>query len=103
LGRTKADQPRTKEEFQRDAIKIIKYLREDLETDAKSDRSGTGIELFFLPKNEIQWPSSPKARSLRDQIVKVTTIDVASEDDKWASVGECTAPLAGTAFTCKDD
>ncbi len=100
LGLNQNRKRRTKGEFQRDAIKIIDLIREQLHI-KETQRSSfyPGIAYYFLPIHE---QNSPKVQLVRDQIENITKIEIESYDKELKSVGTCTAPLSAKEFTCKE-
>jgi len=94
---------RTKNEFLTDAVKVIERVRDELHVNDEREHEVTelrfvgspGIAYYFLPASEQQ---TMKAKTVRDQLEKVTTITVWERPEPPYET--CTAPLLGSAFTC---
>jgi len=103
LGTAKSGHHRSKGEFLTDAVKVIDRVRDELHVNDDrghevSDSRFTGspgIAYYFLPASEHQ---TMKAKQVRDQLEKVTTITVWERPEPPYET--CTAPLIGSAFTC---
>jgi len=109
LGTKKNGRRRTKSEFITDAVKVVNRVREKFrvnetrEYEIQNSRftGNAGIAYYFVPGSELR---TIKAKFVRDQIEKVTTIkiwqgppnDVAAD---WYL--QCTATLLGTQFKCE--